>query len=259
MTDAPGSDDRIYVGYLGLPRAHAMFLRLAIPLTLLFLVVVGALIALRSEPAGNAVWDAEAREWVGQLRMEPYPVLYTLPDNEGISAWLLCEIAKFGAHERLAAFDGQYVQISGYRLHRAGRAIIELSPNDPATEADDAVLVLQALAAPPPPPEQAELGTVTLAGEIVDGKCYLGAMRPGNGQAHKACATLCIQGGLPPMLVTRYQDGSPRMILLSVDGSVDLPESVLPLIAEPVQVTGMLTRYGSLEILQTLTDGISRR
>ena len=36
------------------------------------------------------------------------------------------------------------------------------------------------------------LGRWRLAGEICDGKCYAGAMRPGRGLAHKACANLCL-------------------------------------------------------------------
>jgi len=259
MADTPHENRSIYVGYLALPRAHAAFLRVAVPLTLVFLVVVGGLIANRAEPAGTAVWDAEAREWTGQLRLEPYPVLFTHPDPDGVSAWMLCEIAKFGAHERLAPFDGQHVTLSGYRLQREGRAIIELEPDDPATDTDDAVAIALNLPAPPPDPVQTDLGRVELDGEIVDGKCYLGAMRPGNGQSHKACATLCIRGGLPPMLVTRATDGSTRMLLLMVDGTTDLPEDLLPLVAEPVRITGLLRTYGQLEILETTADAIRQR
>ncbi|MFG0304625.1 MAG: hypothetical protein ACF8Q5_00260 [Phycisphaerales bacterium JB040] len=249
----------LYVGYLSLPRRHAAFLRVAVPLTLVFLVSVGVVIAGRSKPAGDAVWDAQAREWTGLLRLEPYPALYTRPDPDGVSAWLLCEIAKSGAHERLAGFDGRHVTLSGYRLHRDGRAIIELEPDDPATDADEAVRILDHLPAPPPAPVQRDLGRVELDGEIVDGKCYLGAMRPGNGQAHKACATLCLRGGLPPMLVTRATDGSARMLLLLIDGEAAVPEDLLPLVAEPVRVTGLLRTYGQLEVLETTPDALRRR
>ncbi|MFT5423261.1 MAG: hypothetical protein ACI89L_001035 [Phycisphaerales bacterium] len=258
MTD-DHSTREIYVGYLGLPRAHLSFLRIAIPMTLLFLLVVSALIANRAEPAGDAAWDTTEQAWTGVLQMQPYPVLFTEPDEDGHSAWLLVELNKKGAHDRLAGFDGQAVQVTGYRLRREGRSMIELSPDDPATSPDEAVVPIQTFAPMADPPAQVELGVVTLSGEIVDGKCFLGAMRPGEGVTHKACATLCIRGGLPPMLATRNPDGSIRMLLLSIDGEVALPEPMLPRVAEPVQVTGLLTRYGSLEILQTVPDAVLSR
>ena len=54
------------------------------------------------------------------------------------------------------------------------------------------------------------LGVATLRGEIVDSKCYLGAMKPGDQKTHKACATLCIRGGIPPVLVERLPGGGTR-------------------------------------------------
>lgn len=258
MTEEPSARE-IYVGYLGLPRAHLNFLRVAIPMTLVFLIAVSAVIASRVRPAGDAVWETSERTWTGVLQMQPYPVLFTEPDEDGHSAWLLVEINKKGSQDRLAAFDGQAVQIKGYRLYREGRTMIELSPDDAATEPDEAVVPIQTLAPLAQAPEQVDLGRVTVRGEIVDGKCYLGAMRPGEGTTHKACAALCIRGGLPPMLVTRNPDGSVRMLLLSVDGAVALPDSMMARVAEPVEVMGLLTRYGSLEILQTTPDAVLSR
>ncbi|MGE6744243.1 hypothetical protein ACQKGC_28815, partial [Allorhizobium pseudoryzae] len=46
------------------------------------------------------------------------------------------------------------------------------------------------------------LGRWRIAGEICDGKCYAGAMRPGSGLAHKACANLCLIGEIPAVFVT---------------------------------------------------------
>ena len=47
------------------------------------------------------------------------------------------------------------------------------------------------------------IGEVTLVGEVVDPKCWLGDMKPGDGKAHAACARLCMEGGIPPMLRVR--------------------------------------------------------
>jgi hypothetical protein len=45
------------------------------------------------------------------------------------------------------------------------------------------------------------LGPITVRGELVDSKCYLGVMNPGHGKVHRDCAARCIGGGIPLALV----------------------------------------------------------
>ena len=62
--------------------------------------------------------------------------------------------------------------------------------------------------------DETELGEVTIIGEIVDSKCYLGVMNPGRTKVHRDCATRCISGGIPPMLVT----ADATYLLVGTDG-----------------------------------------
>ena len=55
---------------------------------------------------------------------------------------------------------------------------------------------------------------VTLRGEIVDSKCFLGVMVPGAGRTHKECASLCVRGGIPPALFVRDRHGRSALLLL---------------------------------------------
>jgi hypothetical protein len=94
------------------------------------------------------------------------------------------------------------------------------------------------------------LGTVRLRGEIVDSKCYLGVMNPGNGKVHRDCAVRCISGGAPPAFVARDSAGEARILLLvGSDGSA-LNRKVLPFVAEPLEISGELVRSGSNLILK---------
>jgi hypothetical protein len=52
-----------------------------------------------------------------------------------------------------------------------------------------------------------DLGAFTLVGEIVDSKCYLGIMNPGETNPHRECAALCIRGGIPPLIIAHDADG----------------------------------------------------
>jgi hypothetical protein len=95
-------------------------------------------------------------------------------------------------------------------------------------------------------------------GEILDSKCYLGAMKPGDGKGHKACATLCVTGGIPPMLLVWTPDGGRRHLLLVDDRGHSARGLVLEALGEPVTVTGRPGRTGDLETLAIDAHAIER-
>jgi hypothetical protein len=75
-------------------------------------------------------------------------------------------------------------------------------------------------------------------------------MKPGEGKTHKACATLCIRGGIPPVLVVRRQGEAPHYYLLRGSGGAPMPAELEHLIADPVELTGTLVKLGDLSILE---------
>ena len=80
-----------------------------------------------------------------------------------------------------------------------------------------------------------------LVGEIVDTKCYLGAMKPGRGKPHRDCASLCIRGGIPAALLVRTENGERHLVhLVSFGRPVGV--EVLDFVGQPVEVTGLLRR-----------------
>jgi hypothetical protein len=85
-------------------------------------------------------------------------------------------------------------------------------------------------------------------GEVVDAKCYLGAMKPGDGKSHKACATLCVTNGIPAMPVTA---DSAYVIVAGWQ-----PDHA-KLIAEPVEVSATVGQWGTLPVIDVHT--ITRR
>lgn len=243
----PSQDDPFYVGYLPIPPRHLRFVRRLVWVLLIWIIALGVGIAARMRPAGDAVWHTAAeRAWTGTITLDPYPML--IPDD-GSGPLLIVEMGKHGAHPRVAPLDNHTAEVRGYLLERDGRRIIELAPDDTALASFGR--------APAIPSDQASPGiAATLTGEIVDGKCYLGAMKPGDGITHKSCATLCVRGGLPPMLVSN-ENGRPVFRLLLVDGSTSLAEPVLGLIAEPVRVEGELAEINGLPVIRTTAAHIT--
>ena len=101
-----------------------------------------------------------------------------------------------------------------------------------------------------PPPQSMSLGTQTLIGEIVDSKCFLGVMNPGQLTPHRACAIRCISGGIPPVLLVRQKNGPALYFLLVSRDGKPVNKEVLDLVAEPVEITGAVERQGELLILR---------
>ena len=106
--------------------------------------------------------------------------------------------------------------------------------------------------------EALNLGEHTLRGEIVDIKCYLGVMKPAHGKPHRSCAARCISGGIPPVLMVRDRDGDTNhLLLVSADGRT-VNREVLPLVAEPVEITGRVVRLGDWLVLQASPETYRR-
>ena len=83
---------------------------------------------------------------------------------------------------------------------------------------------------------------ITLRGEIVDSKCFLGVMVPGEGKTHKDCASLCLRGGIPPAFVVRDREGRSALLLLVSEsgGSLAGHAAASRLAGEPIEVTGVI-------------------
>ncbi len=240
-------NDTFYVGYLPLPRGLRGTI-VALLAVLFALVTFDAwLVATLQPQAGDGRWAETPTEFVGTLARDPYP---TLRVNKGgkTKTYIVISDEKRGAEAALAKFaNGTSVKLVGYEIERAAVGMIQLAATD--MSASDA--------APIADPSREIHGRVTVEGEIVDSKCWLGVMRPGDGHIHKACASLCIRGGIPPMLVTR-DEGVPSVMLLTLfDGRAIPPDQILEFVADPVRLSGIVEKRGDLTVfkadLATLT------
>lgn len=240
------ADERgFYVGYLEAPPSHARFVRRVILALMWLCVVLAGVSAWAMRDPGGAVWDTSApRVFEGDVRTRPYPMLET---EEGV--FLLVRMGKFGAQDRVAPVGGQRARVEGFLLERDGRRMIEL------LDEPDAIRPTGGAAADAG--EFEYLGEATLRGEIVDSKCYLGAMKPGDGKGHKPCATLCVGNGIPPMLVVHRDDGSKEYSIVTDARLGGASEMVAPYLGEAVEVRGRLVERGGVRFIAA--EAITRR
>lgn len=242
--------DDLYVGYLTVPDGYRRFLRLCIPPLVVGFVTAGALLAWSFRSPGDGRWETDReREFEGVIIARPYAMLRLADTDNGVRTILLVQEGKRGAADVVAGLDGQFARVRGTLLQRDGKQMLELSGPPERRSAP-------ASTASPSP--VADLGAVMLRGEIIDPKCYLGAMKPGEGKTHKACATLCIAGGIPPMFVTRDAHGGKTFYLLTDRDGGPAHQQVLPFVADPVEIHGKLFRDGDLLVLRLGSRGIQR-
>lgn len=201
-------------------------------------VVVSLVAALGQHPFAAAVFEfGQLRTFEGTLLSVPQPMLLVERpgDTAGIerlSTYYLVNPGKLGV-KGVDALSGRKVRLEGTLIYRDDQTLIEIVPESlkaigDGVELDDGVV---------------ELGQWSFVGEIVDSKCFMGVMNPGNLKPHRACAARCISGGIPPVLLVRQPDGTARYLLLVGPTGEAINDEVLEYVAEPVELRGHLERH----------------
>ena len=233
-----------FVGYLKIPAALRGFLMVASA------VLVGGLAGL-AFAIGAGVDDpgdgrfAGRRMLTGVIEAAPYPLLRLPPDENGQPrAILLSGQGKRGMQEKAGELDGQSAKARGALLKRGSIEMLQVGGPLARPRLEPADLAFM-------PAEPVLLGRWRLTGEICDGKCYAGAMRPGTGLSHKACANFCIMGGLPPVFVSTGAVEGTTFFLLADENGGALPDDLYDLTALMIEVEGEIERRDDLLILKT--------
>lgn len=206
-------------------------------------LLAGVLAFFQRAPELAAYEWTNIRTFEGILRTAPYPhLLVERGSGAGFSAYTLVAPTKFGIPaEWCGDMDGKPVRFDGGLILRASGTMIEVVSDAPAPVED---LFFRLPSARP-----VDLGPQTFVGEIVDAKCYLGAMNPGRYKPHRACAIVCVTGGIPAMLVVNAPGGTTATFLLVGPEGELINGDVLDLLARPVRITGNLTRSEDLWVL----------
>jgi hypothetical protein len=233
-----------YVGYLPkAPTAVARFVRKVIVALGLLAVTAALVLVVGQMPFANSAFEyGKLRNFEGVVVTQPFPTLLVARPGEigqqhKYSRYLLVGPGKHGADDLVADLNGKHVRLQGQLIYREGGTMVEITPGSIAVI--DTAPAVQATR---------DLGTVTVTGEIVDSKCYLGVMNPGQGKVHRDCAARCLSGGIPPIFVTT--DGHEQFLLVGLDGRALGRDALREFIAEPIQIQGELLETGSTQLLR---------
>lgn len=218
--------DEFYIGYEGRvpPSARAQVAG-AVAVALVGGLLVAAVIVLAQAPfATSSFAYGHPTPHRGVIRLDPYPSL-----DMGAERVLLVAPGKRGAEVVVRAFENQAVQLDGSVIERDGHRMIEVVAGS--------VRPLPGQT-PGEPARLTDLGETTLEGEIVDGKCYLGVMNPGEGTVHRDCARACLRGGVPALFVVHTPDGRMVPFTLTSRAGTSISRAVARLAGRPVSIRG---------------------
>ncbi|MCY3932665.1 MAG: hypothetical protein OXH70_13215 [Acidobacteria bacterium] len=263
-----GRHDDFYVGYVDEtpPGVGRFARRLAVGLIALT-AALGLGLALLLERFDEGVFEyGTVRDYSGELLVDPHPRLLTA--DGPADGYLLVAVGKHGLGVDMAPSPPRQpgpptkIDLAGTLIQNPEAAMLEVhsltlpdgyaadagSDTEPADSSEAGGSASDDERAGPTAGAEAATADVRLVvrgdqlvGEIVDTKCYLGAMKPGRGKPHRDCASLCIRGGIPAALLVRTENGERHLVHLVSFGR-PVGEEVLDFVGQPVEVTGLLRR-----------------
>ena len=244
MSPEPYKSDDFYIGYEpAMTSGLARRIRAAAAGLLLLAIVLPALLLAAQSRAARGVFEfGRTRTVEGRLVEFPYPAL----DVEGPApaSYGLVGPGKHGAAALVRGLDGRRVRVHGTLIERDGERMLQVVPDEIETVGAPAATK---------PSAPVRIRTVTVAGELVDSKCHLGVMKPGEGPLHRDCAVRCLLGAVPPMISVRGTQE--RLALVRRDLGPffsDFPS----LAGRPLVLRGTLVSQGARRFLAVELDDI---
>jgi hypothetical protein len=201
--------DEFYIGYEGeMPVLLAVRIRRVACGLLALALVLPAVFVFTEERFASGVFEyGHTRTFSGRIVESPYPALISRDATGTTRAYWLVGPGKHGAEDIVHGRDGQWVQLSGSLIERDADSMIEVMPG--SVRAASGATEVEPLRS---------LGVVVVEGEIVDSKCHLGVMKPGEGPTHRDCAVRCLLGRIPPMFVP-HDSGTLGRVSLVTDAA----------------------------------------
>lgn len=263
---------QFFIGWANNNKSLFKLTRLSAFFALLFIAFLGIVLSSSQQKIAPFKIDYDnVKKIEGWLSLKPVPNLKIINGKDGFgnpvfTTILLMDAFKFGADavvkKVLNGDSVKYVRLTGYLSSNVigcsdsskdcvaicNQCIIGTT-NHPVMEIENGQYSFEAIT----PPVAAAIPTInlgmqTLRGEIIDPKCYFGAMNPGQGKPHLSCAARCISGGIMPVLKYEEDNQLKYAVLVGLHGE-KINNEVLNFIGVPVEVKGNLSKMDNWGIL----------
>lgn len=224
-----------------MPKGIAKVVRPFVALLFVLGIVFAIIFLVGQKPFAKSFFEfGNVKDFEGTVQAKPIPFLLIekAEKNNGLPTFERIPIVsegKHGADEAIKDFDGQRVKLRGTKIYRDDLQMIEVLADSIDKSSVEAKNIKE---------KTESLGTQTLKGEIIDSKCYLGVMNPGQSKPHRECAVNCLRGGIPALFVVKDTKGNISELWLLSDEGKPINKEILDYVAEPVEMTGEIKRIG---------------
>ncbi len=261
-------DKEFYIGWQDqAPPGVAARIKKAVLILIAIAGLTGLAFVFGQKPFASSTFElGRLRTLEGVVYLDPIPCLKLLAgkDAEGQNQYqrvLLIGFGKHGAKPTLEAIEkaqgiplnGKGVRLEGQLIYYDGLPAMELTRGEAAFKGFTESGFQEFFTLPK------DLGAAIFQGEILDPKCYLGVMRPGEGKPHRSCAVRCIEGGIPPLFRTQTAGGDRQyFFLLGPDGE-PVNREVAQYVADDIQFCGRMEVWDDWLVIKMDSDkGIYR-
>jgi hypothetical protein len=233
--------DEFYIGYEGaMPAATARRVRSVVALAAVGAIAAAVIVTMAQTPLAPASFEfGQSRTVDGFLTLAPAPALLVREDGRWLRYWLIAQ-GKFGPERELTSAREGWVRVTAARIAREEWQMLEIVPGG---------IVSTAGGEPAPPVPATVAQPFRARGEIVDSKCFLGVMNPGERTVHRDCAVRCLSGGIPAMFAYRDGNGHPHLALLLRPDGQRVGDEVRRAAGVPREITGTLLAGDGIEAL----------
>ncbi|MBC5838854.1 Rieske 2Fe-2S domain-containing protein [Flavobacterium muglaense] len=247
-------DTDFFIGWLGkIPNSYQSTLRFFVPSLFIISILLIVIISNSTNKIRFSSYDYyKTLSFEGELLLKPFPMLRVLEmdknRNPKVVLYPLVNEGKFGADQSVQAFLSQYpnekrvfVQIQAKIIERDGQVAMELmnKKNNIKKIKFNASITPLVFGKPK---------DTIMKGQIIDPKCYLGVMNPGEGKPHRSCAINCIKGGIMPAFITENSQAKNYYILIGNDGK-KVNNAILFAVAEPIEIKGKVQKIDNWNLL----------
>jgi hypothetical protein len=199
-----------------------------------------------NEPVRPQDWQGD-QVFTGRLETNGYSLLHVSPDAAYPRGRVLL-LSGFGKRGPPVAGSAEIIEIRGGLMRRGEieMLVVDVPPKSLPSDKGGEPLSRQSL------------GRWRIAGEVCDGKCYPGGMKPGNGVSHRACAVLCLSGDIPPVFVTYAPVAGQSFLILAAPDGASPYRHIAGAIGIPVELEGEVERLGNVLILRLDPEKVRR-
>lgn len=239
------NNDEFYINYASLPPTYGGFLLRFIPLLVVGIVLFAVFLPMVHDQFNQGKIQGNS-ELEGLLVDKPVPHLIVprpgdVSNSVPFSRYVLSGTGKTAPSNAVLKQVGKWVKLNGIVVSRNHLSVIATLSAKPIDPPENVTIS---------PDVGTSLGQYSLTGEIVDGKCYPGIMKPGQTKTHRACAIRCISGGVPAVFRVQNPRNDVMYFLLADQQGQAVNDRILDLVADPIRITGEVMQYDDMFVLK---------